>query len=99
MSEKANAEKTKMQEIDRRAAQDKRRWLIIMLLIIAAVLALTVTVSILSMQLLPYAFIFAIIAVAITVKLCVAQMGKVLEKQKSERQRLDDDGRFSRFDL
>lgn len=89
-----------MLEIDKKASRDKRKWLMIMILIMAAIITACVLVSVLGgLQLAPYALIFAIIAVAITAKLCVAQMGKVLERQRNEREKLDTNGSFSNFNF
>lgn len=99
LSESAKKQQKMMKEIDARAKKDKTRWTIIMIAIIAVILAAAAAVGLTNMKLLAYAFIFAIVAVTITVKLCVAQMGKILERQQSERRRVDNDTRASRFDL
>lgn len=86
-----------MRQIDLTAKKGKRKWIVIMLLIMVAVIGVAIGISCLGMQYAPYALIFAIIALAITAKLCVAQMGKVLERQRSEREKLDTSGSFARF--
>lgn len=95
-----NPQERQMQEIERRARQGKRRWLLIMLAIMAALVAAAVLVCVFGgMQCAPYAIIFVVIALAITAKLCVGQMGKVMERQRTEKENLDGDGRFSHFQL
>lgn len=89
-----------MLKIEQEARRGKRKWLLIMLAIMAVVIAASIVVSIVGgMQYAPYALIAAIIAVAITAKLCVDQMGKVMEWQKSEKSKLDSNGSFTGFNL
>ena len=99
LSESAKKQQEIMADIDLRAKKDKTRWTIIMIAIMAAEIAVAAVVGLSSMKLLPYAFIFAIIAVAITAKLCMGQIGKILTRQQNERRRVDNDTRGSRFDL
>lgn len=95
-----NQQEEKMLKIEREARRGKQKWLFIMLGIMAVVIAAAVLVSVVGgLQYATYAFIAAIILLAITAKLCVAQMGKVLERQHSEKQKLDGDGSFGGFHL
>lgn len=86
-----------MRQIDLDAKKGKQKWTVIMLIIMLVEIGISVGVAMLGMQYAPYALIFAIISVAITAKLCVAQMGKVLEHQRSEREKMDTSGSFARF--
>lgn len=88
-----------MERIDRETKKGKRKWLIIMIAIIAVVVGAAVGVSVWNLEYGTYALIFGIIGTAITAKLCMAQVGKVLERQRAEREKLDTGGKFSRFDL
>lgn len=94
------SQEEKMQQIEKRARRDRARWVGIMVGLMAAEIAAAVLVSVWGgMKYAPYAFIFAIIAVAIAAKLCVDQMGKVMQRQRVEKDKLDNEGTFSRFQL
>jgi len=88
-----------MERIDRETKAGKRKWLIVMIAIIAVVTGISVGVFLWNMEYGPYALIFFIVGNAIAAKLCMAQVGKVLERQRAEREKLDTGGTFSRFDL
>ena len=92
-----NQQEEQMRRIDDEAKKGKRKWTLIMLVIVLVELGIAAGVAMIGMEYAPYALIFAIISVAITAKLCVAQMGKVLERQRSEREKMDTSGRFARF--
>ena len=94
-----NKQEAQMQKLEKEAKAAKRKWLLIMFLIMAAFIGIAVGVSLWEFKYAPYAFIFAIVTVAITGKLCMAQLGKVLEKQRNEREKLDTSGEFARFNL
>ena len=93
-------QEAQMLKIEQDTKKAKRKWVLIMLLIMAAFIGVSVGVSVIfGLKVAPYAFIFAIVTVAITGKLCMAQLGKVLEKQRNEREKLDTGGDFARFKL
>lgn len=95
-----NRQEQQMEHIERQARQDRRRWLMIMIALMAVEIAAAVLVSVFAgMKYAPYALIFAIIALAITAKLCVDQMGRVMQRQRTEKEKLDNNGSFSGFRL
>ena len=89
-----------MEQIDQEAKKGKRKWFLIMFAIIAAVIGIAVGVCLIwGLECAPYALIFGIVGTAIAGKLCMAQVGKLLTRQRTEREKLDTGGKFSRFDL
>ncbi len=84
-----------MLEIDARAKKDKQRWLIIMLCIMAAIVgAAAVLIAIIGLQAAVAGLIGGIIGLAITAKLCMAQIAKINERHRNDLNKLDNKGHY-----
>ena len=84
-----------MLEIDARAKKDKNRWLLIMLFIMAAIIGAAATlIAIFKLDAAVYAFIGLIIGLAITAKLCMAQIAKINERHRNDLNKLDNKGHY-----
>ena len=82
-------------KIDARAKKDKQRWLIIMLSIMVAIVAIAaVLIAVIGLQAAVAGLIGGIIGLAITAKLCMAQIGKINERHRNDLNKLDNKGHY-----
>lgn len=81
--------------IDERAKKDKKRWLIIMLCIMAAIVGIAAAlIAIIGLQAAVAGLIGGIIGLAITAKLCMAQIAKINERHRNDLNKLDNKGHY-----
>lgn len=81
--------------IDARAKKDKQRWLFIMLGIMVAIVAVAAAlIAIIGLQAAVAGLIGGIIGLAITAKLCMAQIGKINERHRNDLNKLDNKGHY-----
>ena len=82
-------------EIDARAKKDKQRWLFIMLGIMVAIIAVAAAmIAIIGLGAAVAGLIGGIIGLAITAKLCMAQIAKINERHRNELNKLDNKGHY-----
>ncbi|MBE6768347.1 MAG: hypothetical protein E7549_05475 [Ruminococcaceae bacterium] len=82
-------------EIDARAKKDKQRWLFIMFGIMAAIVAVAAAlIAVIGLQAAVAGLIGGIIGLAITAKLCMAQIGKINERHRNDLNKLDNKGHY-----
>ncbi len=82
-------------EIDARAKKDKKRWLFIMFGIMAAIVAVAAAlIAVIGLQAAVAGLIGGIIGLAITAKLCMAQIGKINERHRNDLNKLDNKGHY-----
>ena len=81
--------------IDERAKKDKQNWLLIMLGIMVAIVGVAVAlIVIIGLQAAVAGLIGGIIGLAITAKLCMAQIGKINERHRNDLNKLDNKGHY-----
>ena len=81
--------------IDKRAKSDKTRWFIIMFAIMAAIVGLAVLAYVIfGTGALVAGLIGGIIGLAITAKLCMAQIGRINDRYKADLNKLDNKGHY-----
>lgn len=81
--------------IDTAAQKDKTRWFIIMFAIMAAIVAAAVLAFVIfGTGALIAGLIGGIIGLAITAKLCMAQIGKINQRHKADLNKLDNKGHY-----
>ncbi len=84
-----------IREIDVRAKKDKKRWIIIMLCIMAGIVGVAAAlIAIIGLQAAVAGLIGGIIGLAITAKLCMAQVGKINERHRNDLNKLDNKGHY-----
>ena len=84
-----------MLEIDARAKKDKKRWLLIMLAIMAAIIVVAVAlIAIIGLQAMVASIIGGVIGLAIAAKLCMAQVAKINERHRNDLNKLDNKGHY-----
>ncbi len=82
-------------EIDACAKKDKNRWLAIMLCIMAAIIGVAMAlIAIIGLQAAVAGLIGGIIGLAITAKLCMAQIAKINERHRNDLNKLDNKGHY-----
>lgn len=81
--------------IDTRAKKDKQKWLFIMLGIMVAIVGVAATmIIVIGLQAAVAGLIGGIIGLAITAKLCMAQIGKINERHRNDLNKLDNKGHY-----
>ncbi len=84
-----------IKDIDLRAKKDKKRWIIIMLCIMAGIVGVAaILIAIIGLQAAVAGLIGGIIGLAITAKLCMAQIGKINERHRNDLNKLDNKGHY-----
>lgn len=84
-----------IREIDMCAKKDKKRWIIIMLCIMAGIVGVAAAlIAIIGLQAAVAGLIGGIIGLAITAKLCMAQVGKINERHRNDLNKLDNKGHY-----
>ena len=84
-----------MLEIDARAKKDKKRWLLIMLAIMAAIIVIAVAlIFFIGLEAMVASIIGGVIGLAIAAKLCMAQIGKINERHRNDLNKLDNKGHY-----
>ena len=84
-----------LRAIDERAKSDKKKWLLIMLLIMAAIVGIVVAmIVIIGLGAAVAGFIGGVIGLAITAKLCMAQIAKINDRHRNDINKLDNKGHY-----
>ncbi len=91
----AQTREEQIRAIDERAKKDKRNWLLIMVGIMVAIVGVAAAlIAIFGLQAAVAGLIGSIIGLAITAKLCMAQIGKINERYRNDLNKLDNKGHY-----